>query len=221
MRNLLLVCGEILVCYSSMYLLTKKFKHEGINIYAMIATFAACITSLKTISIIEINVPIGFGLTTSLIIGGNLLTENNKKEELRNYIGIIFLTAIISATILNLSGIVTSSDFNNAANEAYNSIFHYNLRIYIALIISIIAAILVSNKLYNLLRKNSNSLTISNIFVIIIVTFIENVIFALIGYLFELDAITIILLIIFRYIIKAIIGIIGTIPLYIINKSIK
>ena len=221
MRNLLLVCGEILVCYSSMYLLTKKFKHEGINIYAMIATFAACITSLKTISIIEINVPIGFGLTTSLIIGGNLLTENNKKEQLRNYIGIIFLTAIISATILNLSGIVTSSDFNNAANEAYNSIFHYNLRIYIALIISIIAAILVSNKLYNRLRKNSNSLTISNIFVIIIVTFIENVIFALIGYLFELDAITIILLIIFRYIIKAIIGIIGTIPLYIINKSIK
>ena len=221
MRNLLLVVGEVLICYSSMYILVKKLKNEGIYIYAIIATIAACLASLKSIAIMEISIPIGFCLTTSLIICGNYLTENNKKEEFRNYLGIIFLTAIISATLFNLSGLLVSSEFNYSANESYNSIFSYNLKTYIALTISVIVAIILSGKIYNLLRKNSNKLAVSNIFSIIITTIVENIIFVLIAYAFNFDAINIILCIIFRYIIKVIIGGIGTIPLYIINKASK
>ncbi len=221
MRNILLIFGEVLVCYSSIYFLSKKIKTDGIYIYAILATTAACIMGLKTISIAEVPVPVGFCLTTSLIIGANILTENNKKEELRNYIGLIFLTAIISGSILNLSGLMSSSDFNNLANDAYNNVFYYNIRIYIALTLSVILAILLSDKVYDMLRKNSNKQVVSNIFTIIITTFAENIVFVVLAYLYKFDTIDLILCLVFRYIIKTIIGIIGTIPLYIINKEIK
>ena len=219
MINIVLTFIEIVICYVSLYYLEKKYKNQGIYIYAIIATILTCITSLKTISIMEINIPIGFGISTSLIIAGNILTELNKKEERRNYLAIIFLTTIITASFLNLSGLIVSSELSNNLNEAYNNIFNYNLKVYLAITISIILSIYISSTLYNLIRKNQNKVAVSNIFSVIISTFIETIIFITIYYLFEADIIDIVLCIIFRYIIKILISILGTIPLYIISKN--
>lgn len=219
MRNILLILGEILICYSSMVLLFKKYKTDGIYIYSIIAIIASCLACLNKISIMEISIPVGFCLTTSLVINGNILIEQNKKEELRNYLGIIFLTAIISVTILNLSGLIINSDFNVYSNESYNSIFSYNIKIYIALIVSIIGATIISSKIYNTLRKKSNKIVVSNIFSIIISTLFENILFILIAYLSDFEILDLIICLIFRYIIKTLIGIIGTIPLCIIGKE--
>lgn len=218
MRNTILIIIEMIVCYISLFYLSKKYKLFGVYIYGILNTIAACIASLKSISIMEVSIPIGYSLTTSLVITGNLITENYKKEDLKNYIAVIFLTGIISATFLNLSGLMTSSDFNYYANESYNNIFNYNIRIYVALIISIIMSIIISNKLYTLIRRSQNRVIASNIFSIIISTFIETIIYVTITYLFEFNIIDIVLCIIFRYIIKIIIGIIGTIPLCMIKK---
>ena len=219
MRNILLILGEILICYSSMIFLFKRFKTDGIYIYSFIAIIASCLACLNKISIMEISIPVGFCLTTSLVINGNILIEQNKKEELRNYLGIIFLTAIISVTILNLSGLIINSDFNVYSNESYNSIFSYNIKIYIALIVSIIGATIISSKIYNTLRKKSNKIVVSNIFSIIISTLFENILFILIAYLYDFELLDLIICLILRYIIKTLIGIIGTIPLCIIGKE--
>ena len=76
--------------------------------------------------------------------------------------------------------------------------------------------------MYYELKKINNRIFISNIFSIIIAELIENLLFVLIAYLFEQgksDLIfDIIFCIIFRYIIKTIIGLFGTIPIYITNK---
>ena len=117
-----------------------------------------------------------------------------------------------------MSGLMESSDYNKYANKSYDSIFEYNLRVYIATIISIISSIWLSSKVYYTLKKIKNKITIINIFSIIIVELLENVSFVLIAYLFEFKPINVILCIIFRYIIKTIIGILGTIPIYITNK---
>ena len=62
-----------------------------------------------------------------------------------------------------------------------------------------------------------NKIILSNIFSIIIIEFIENIIFILIAYLYELKLIDLIMCLLFRYMIKTFIGIIGTIPIYIAN----
>ena len=179
--------------------------------------------SLKQITILDkIDIPIGFAVTTSLIIAGNIITQKRGPQEIKTYIILILVTALVSCCFLNLSGLMESSDYNKFANKSYDSIFDYNLRIYIAAIISIIIGTWLSSKLYYELKKINNKIVISNVFSIVIAELIENLLFVLIAYLFEPgkeDIIfDIIFCIIFRYIIKVIIGFVGTIPIYITNK---
>lgn len=218
MRNVILVILEIIICYTSILFLNKKYKTDGLYVYAIIATFLSCIMSLKQIDILSATVPIGFGVTMSLVIAGNIITQKRGPEEIKTYIVLILVTALISCCFLNMSGLMESSDYNKFANKAYDSIFEYNLRVYIANIISIILAVWLNSKLYYELKKIKNKIIISNIFSVVIIELLENIIFVLIAYLFEYEPINIILCVIFRYMIKTIIGILGTIPIYISNK---
>ena len=218
MRNLLLIIAEMLVCYSLMLILSKKYKTDGLYVYGIIATFTTCIMSLKSIDIMNIPVPIGFASSISIIVAGNLITQKRGPEELKTYLSLILITSLVSCSFLNLSGLMEPSKFNEMANNSFNSIFKYNIRMYLALIFSIIISTYLSSKIYYLIKRLQNKIILSNIFSIIIVEFIDNIIFVLIAYLLSYETIDIILCIVFRYMIKTLIGLLGTIPLYISNK---
>lgn len=217
-RNIALIVSEVIICYTTLVLLSKKYKTDGIYVYTIIATFMSCIMNLKQISIMSISVPIGFGVTTSLVVAANLITQKRGPDELKTFLSLILITGLVSCCFLNLTGLMESSEYNKFANISYDSIFEYNLRIYIALIVSIIFSTWLSSKLYYELKKLQNKVIISNIFSMIIVELSENLIFILIAYLFEYEAIDLIMCLVFRYMIKTVIGLIGTIPLYIANK---
>lgn len=218
MRNILLIVAEVVICYLAILILNKKYKTDGLYVYGVIATFLSCIMSLKQIDLLGATIPIGFGVTTSLIIAGNIITQKRGPEEIKTYIILILVTALISCCFLNMSGLMESSDYNKYANKSYDSIFEYNLKVYIACVISILSSVWLSSKLYYELKRVRNNIIFSNIFSIIIVELLENILFVLIAYLFDQEVINIILCIIFRYMIKTIIGLIGTIPIYITNK---
>lgn len=218
MRNIILILIEVIICYTSLLILYKKYRTDGIYVYGIIATFTSCIMSLKQIDLMGVSVPIGFGVTTTLIVAGNLITQKRGPEELKTYISLILITALISCCFLNLSGLMKSSKYNEIANKSYDSIFKYNLRVYFGLITSIILSSYLGSKLYYLLKRIQNKIVISNIFSIIIIELLENTTFVLIAYLFEYEVIDLMLCIVFRYMIKTIIGLLGTIPIYIANK---
>lgn len=218
MRNIILILIEVIICYTSLLILYKKYRTDGIYVYGIIATFTSCIMSPKQIDLMGVSVPIGFGVTTTLIVAGNLITQKRGPEELKTYISLILITALISCCFLNLSGLMKSSKYNEIANKSYDSIFKYNLRVYFGLIISIILSSYLGSKLYYLLKRIQNKIVISNIFSIIIIELLENTTFVLIAYLFEYEIIDLMLCIVFRYMIKTIIGLLGTIPIYIANK---
>ena len=221
MTNTLLIIAEVVVSYLLLYILAKKYNLEGIYIYGIVATFASCILSLKNISIMSISVPLGFGVTTSLLIGGNIITQKYGKEELKTYLLLILLTILLGSCFLNLSGLLENSEYNNLANKSYSSIFEYDLKIYLALLISLIVSVWVESKLYYLIKRIQNKIIISNVFSVIIIEFVENILFVLIAYSADFEIIDLALCIVFRYIIKTIVGIIGTIPLYVVNKYNK
>ena len=52
MRNLILIVAEVIVCYFTLLILHKKYKTDGLYVYAIIATFLSCIMSLKQIDIL-------------------------------------------------------------------------------------------------------------------------------------------------------------------------
>lgn len=218
-RNIVLIVSEVIICYITLLLLSKKYKTDGIYVFSIIATFMSCIMSLKQITIMNISVPVGFGTTTSLIIAGNLITQRRGKEELKTFLSLILVTALLSCCFLNLSGLMESSVYNEFANKSYDSIFKYNLRIYIALIVSLLLSSWISSNIYYLIKRLQNKIILSNIFSMIIVELLENTIFVLIAYLFDYKAIELILCIVLRYMIKTVIGLLGTIPLYIASRD--
>ena len=219
MINILLIIAEAIVSYLSLLLLSKKYKKDGIYIFAIIATFLSCILNLKQISIMNVSVPIGFGITIAIIIGLNILIQQNGQEETKNYLIIVLITSIISYLFLNISELITDSEYNLLSNKSFDNIFSNNTRIYISVTISLLLSLYLDSNLYYLIKKLQNKIILSNIFSIIIVEFFENILFVLLAYLFEYEAIDLILCIIFRYMIKTIIGLFGTIPLYIANKN--
>ena len=221
MINIILVIIEMFICYTSLLILFKKYRIEGIYIYAIISTIVSLVMIAKEITILGINIPLGFSTITSLIIGGNLLTQLRGQEELKKYLIVIILTFMISIIFINTSVLFENSQYNLVTNKSYNQIFENNFRIYISFLISIVFSIYIINKIYYLLKRLKNKIIISNIFSIIIVEFFENIIYVLLGYLFEYSPIEIVLCIILRYIIKTIIGIFGTIPLYLAVKNIE
>jgi len=219
MINTILIVLEVIVSLTILFILSKKYKTDGIYVYGIIATILSCIIGLKKISIMDISIPLGFGLTTSLIIGGNIITQKRGPEAIKTYLILILITFLISCCFINLSVFIEDSNYNYFANKSYNYIFTLNIKYYIGLIISLITSIWISSKLYYLLKRTQNKIILSNIFSIIIVEFIENIIFVTITYISEYKPIDIALCIVFRYTIKVIIGLFGTIPLYITNKS--
>ncbi len=218
MNNIILISLEVILCFISLILLYKKYKTDGIYIYAIIATFTSCIMSLKQIDLGNVTVPIGFGVTTSLVLAGNLITQKRGLDELKTYLTLILVTALVSCSFLNLSGLMESSDYNLFANKSYDSIFEYNLRIYIGLIVSTISSVWISSKFYYTLKRLYNNIALSNLFSAVIVQLLDNLIFVLIAYLFDYKVIDILLCIVFRYMIKTVISVLGTIPIYIANK---
>ena len=222
-RNVVLIIAEVIICYTTIIILNKKYKTDGLYVYAIIATFISCIMGLKQITILDkIDLPIGFGITTSIIIAGNIITQKRGPEEIKTFIALILVSSLVSCCFLNLSGLMIPSDYNSSANKAYDLIFEYNIRVYMATIISIISSVWLSSKLYYELKKIRNQIVINNIFSIIIASLVDNVLFVLIAYLYapekEEIIFDILFCIIFRYIIKMVIGLIGTIPIYITKK---
>lgn len=223
LRNILLIVVEVILCYSAMIILNKKYKTDGLYVYAIIATFISCIMGLKQITILDkIDIPIGFGVTTSIIIAGNIITQKRGPEEIKTFLALILVSSLVSCCFLNMSGLMEPSNYHNISNKAYDKIFEYNLRVYMATIISIISSVWLSSKIYYELKKIKNQIAVSNIFSTIISQLVDNVLFVLIAFLFapeKTDIIfDIIFCIIFRYIIKTIIGLLGTIPIYITKK---
>ena len=182
MRNLILIASEVVICFTVMLILYKKYKTDGLYVFGILATFISCIMSLKKIELMGANVPVGFGVTTSIIIAGNLITQKRGPDEIKTSLALILITVLVSLCFLNLSGLMESSEYNLYANKSYDSIFTYNLRVYIALVVSLLLSSWVSSKLYYLLKRMQNKIILSNIFSVIIIEVLENIVFILIAY---------------------------------------
>lgn len=220
MRNYILLGLEIVLCYIFITILYKKYKTDGLYSYAIIATIISTFLSKQEIDILNTEIPLGMGLTMSLVIVANIITQHKGKEEANNLLILVLMSSIISFCLFNISVLIEPSKFNEFANKSYNSIFEYNLRLYLANIISLLIAIYISSKTYYALKRVQNKIILSNTFSIIIAEFLDNIIFIVIAYLYIKEVPQIILSLTIRYIIKFIMGLIGT-PFIYITKKVK
>lgn len=219
--NYILIIIEVFLSYLILLLFHKKFKLDGIYYYIVIATILSNIMLLNTIDILTYPISVGFGITSSIVIATIILTHKRGPSELSKLIITIIISSIISYSYLTLSSYMGISDTNKYTNISYSIIFKNNIRMYLANTISLILSIYLSTKLYHTMKQIKNKIWISNIFTTVIVEFIESIIFCVIAYAFSLKVIDLIMVIVIRYVIRALIECLGTTVIYIDDKIVK
>lgn len=220
MNTISLLIIEALICYITLILMYKKYKLDGMYIYAIVLVVLNSIMSLKQIPLD--NYDINLGIIPFVIIFSifNIVIQKKGIEETKKMLLTVISTSLISYIILFLVSYLKSSNINLFTNASYNNIFINSIRIFFANIVTLLYSLLLNNKLYYYLKIMKNNILISNVFSSIIIQFIASIIFGLIAFTFTLEIIEIIKIIMIRYLICLIVSLSSTIFIY-ITKYIK
>lgn len=220
MNSIILLIVEAIICFIFLIFMYKKYKTEGLYIYTIILTILSFFMCLKRIEIYDYDVNLGIIPFSMVFTSFNIVIQKKGIEDTKNFLLIILSTTIISYIIFLLISTMQSSNINLFTNASYDNIFDYSLRMYFANTATMLYSLLLNNKLYYYLKIMKNNIVISNLFSTIIIQFIASILFGLIAYVFTLELIDIIKIIMIRYLISLIIGITSTIIIY-ITKYIK
>ena len=211
---------ELITCIIFILFLYKKYTSLGLYIYTIASMILTCLMSLKTITIYDYDLNLGIIPFVTIFIVSNILIQKKGPEETKTHLLVILSTTILSFIILLLVSLMASSKIALFTNASYDNIFDNSIRLLFASIVTMLYSLILNNKLYFYLKRMKNNIFISNVFSTIIIQFIASILFGIIAYTFVKDTIDIIKLIMVRYLLSLVVGLIGTIPIY-ITKYIK
>ncbi len=212
---------EILLVYLLLVIFYKLSKKEGLFQYILFMASILSIIMYKLITVMSFQINMGIPIVVGIFICSNIIIQRFGEDEIGKIIKYFSWGYVGAFIIINLIGVISPSEYNLVGNVAFNSLFGYNLdvlRIYIGGFIAISFMLWYNGYLYYYFRKSHNKLIFSNIGSILIIQFVESIIFVIISYSFSFDLLQIFGMIVVRYLIKVIIGVIGLIPVYMIVK---
>ena len=108
-----------------------------------------------------------------------------------------------------------------ASNDSYNLLFGYdlsNIRYFVGGLLSIGMIIWMGSNVYDNIRKNKNNIIFNNVGSILVVLFIESIIFVSIAHIGNYTVVELFGMVVIRYLIEVVIGLLGLIPVYLIVK---
>lgn len=221
MNSITLLIIELILCSTIQILLYKRYKLEGIYTYIVISAILTGLMSLKTISIFEYDVNLGIIPLVTIFTSSNILIQKKGSDEIKKVILTISSTFLISYAFLYLVQMMHPSNINLFTNASYDNIFLNSLRIYFTNFVTMLYSLLLNSKIYYYLKKMKNNILISNLFSTIIIQFLASILFGLIAYIFIKEAIDILKIIMIRYLISLVVGIFGTISIYITRNIVE
>ena len=220
MNNLNTLIVEAIICFGMLIFMYKKYKIEGIYICTIVSMILSCLMSLKEIPLYGYNVNLGIIPFITMFSSFNIVIQKKGVEETKKLLLIIMSTTLISYLIFLFVSYMNSSNINLFTSASYDNIFSDSIRLYFANIVTLLYSLLLNNKLYYYLKVMKNNILISNLFSTIIIQFIASILFGIIAYTFTTEIIDIIKIIMIRYLISLIIGVLSTSIIY-ITKYIK
>lgn len=216
--NIILLFLEIIFSSLTLIFLFKKYKYDGLYLWILLFSMILGIVSQKVVEILGLETNLGFVINTLIFIASNIIVQKKGPKEINKVLSIIIISSVTMYSFSILTSIMSISNINEISNNSFNELFYLNSRPYFASVISIIISLWLNSMLYHQIRQIKNKIWISNTLSIIIIGFIESILFCLISYAFKLSLLNVIELIVIRYIFKTIIGLIGTSVIYIANS---
>lgn len=218
MNSTALLALELVLCLITQIFLYKHYKTAGLYAYVIICIILTSLMSLKTIALYNFDINLGIIPFITIFTSSNILIQKNGSDSIKQLILTISVTFLISYAILYLIQLMNSSNINLFTNASYDNIFIDSLRMYFANFVTILYSMLLNSKLYYYLKKMKNNILISNLFSTIIIQFLASILFGLIAYTFIKEPIDIVKIIMIRYLVSLIAGLLGTIPIYLTKK---
>lgn len=219
--NLVYLLIELVLCYLAITYLYKKYQYNGLYSYATIAFIISNIMSLKIIDLFGFTINLGLIPFVSVFIASNIIIQKRGKEEIKKLIINILLTSTLAYIILILVSKMDSSLVKLFSNKSFDNIFIDSIRLYFANIVTMLYMLFFNSNLYYYIKKEKNKIWISNIVSIIIIQFFATIIFILLAYAITTDMLKMIEMMLIRYMSSIVIGVLGTIIIYINNTKEK
>lgn len=220
MNSLSLLIIELIICTVAIIILYKKYHLVGLYAYTIVSIILSCMMSFKMITIYNYDMNLGIIPLVTIFIVSNIIIQKNGPDETKKHLLLTVGILVISYIILLLIKQMSASRIGLFTSASYNNIFDNSLRIIFANAVTILYSLILNNKLYYYLKRMKNSIIISNIFSIIIIQFIASILFGVIAYTFIKEPIDIIKIIMIRYLVSLVVGLVGTIVI-ITTKYIK
>ena len=219
--NYIYLLIEIIIIFLLMVLFYKFGKKEGLFLYISSMATLLNLFMFKSIDIFSFEIDLGIPFIIGIFICSNIIVQRYGIDEVKDIIKSFVIPYIITMFILSLVSLTGGSELNAITNDAYNSLFSYsidNIRISSAYLLSISFAIWCNAYIYYYIRVNRNKYLFSNMGSLLVVQFIESIIFLLIAYIGNIDIIVLFGMLMIRYLFKVVIGIIGLLPFTIVIK---
>lgn len=212
--NLTLGLISIILVFSSIIVIEKLFKKEGLYVYLCLATVLANIIVVKTVNVLGLVTSLGNILFAANFLITDILIEKYSKEDAKKAVNLGLISTIIFIIVTQIS-ILYIPDTTDIAHDAMKQLFDLNLRTSIAsLIMYYISNNLDIHIFTKLKEKNENKLWLRNNVSTIISNCLENYFFATLAFIGIFDFKTILSIATTGTIIEIIIALLDTPFLY-------
>jgi len=219
--NYIYILIEVILVFLLMIVSYKVGKKDGLFTYLGFVSSMTSVVIFKSVDILSFEIDLAIPLLMGVFIVSNIIIQRYGIDEIKRIIKTFIFPYIVTIAILCLTSLMTGSEFNLLSNNIYDSLFGYNLdnlRLLVSAFLSIGFMLWYNAYVYYYIRKNKNKYLFSNIGSILIVQFIESVLFILIAYIGTFEFNMIFGMIMVRYLVKVVIGIISLLPFGIVLK---
>lgn len=218
--NILLGIISIIFCFSTIVLMEKAFKKEGLFVWISIATILANITVCKTVNLLGFASSLGNVLFASNFLATDILVEKYGKKEGKKAVLLGFISAVIYIIISQIT-LLYIPDVEDLAHESMVTLFSLSFRTTIASLGMYLIANLVDIWIFDKLKeKFPDKLWLRNNVATIVSNCAENFLFNFLAFVGLLPFNTILSIAIICTVIEIIIAICDT-PFIYLAKSDK
>lgn len=219
--NYLYLLIEVIFVFLLMILFYKLGKKDGLFNYIGFMSSLLSVIMFKSIDMLSFEVDLGIPVLMTLFVCSNIIVQRYGIDEIKKIIKSFVFPYIFTIIILSLTSLIGSSEYNLTTNNAFNSLFGYdleNLRLIVSGLLSVGFMLWYNAYIYYYIRKNKNKYIFSNIGSMLIIQFIESIIFVFIAYIGSFDINVLFGMIVIRYLLKVAIGFISLLPISVILK---
>lgn len=219
--NYIYLLIEIVLIFLLMLLFYKFGKKEGLFLYISLMAILLSTIMFKTIDIVSFEVDLGIPFIMGIFICSNVIIQRYGIDEVKDIIKSFIVPYVITVVILCLVSLTMSSEYNVVTSNAYNELFGYsidNIRVIVGYLLSISFSLWYNAYIYYYIRKNKNKYIFSNIGSLLVIQFVESIIFVLVAYVGMVDITILFGMIVIRYLLKVVIGVISLLPFMVVLK---